>query len=393
MKNTYGDIPDFPTKKYLPMARNLMNTLYESGWEYLKMAMTETIYNFYDIVKIRLDDAIETSKKILDGELRNPENIFTFSLFIPVISIRTDLQQGTNVLLFGNSCDLSFVVINDLTREIAFILNTHNEQGLPMSWFLVGHDDELLNRKHLKYGYKIRDIPKKVKSLKHCGALLIDILKDVRNERSPQWNKSDYYTVMVQSGGVYNTGLELSNYEVLSYIWEGVNIDRIGWDRYMTFHPFPAFLETLLRMDRTSYLLRFCGLSSSHRLYLNQMQFPGICGNPGDWFKKTLPETIDKLWYKRLKEGIPTPAQTLGVKIPNWNKKKVFEKNEFNYTYPKGERITPEGLGITYEEAISGVYLDVDHNTPLNEKIDDSKIISMGIGRNTKIVKDIAYNE
>jgi len=71
MKNTYGDIPDIPTKKYFPMARNLMLTLYESGWEYLKMAMTETILHFYDIVKIRLDDAIQTSKMILEGKIQD----------------------------------------------------------------------------------------------------------------------------------------------------------------------------------------------------------------------------------------------------------------------------------------------------------------------------------
>ncbi|MHA1230107.1 MAG: hypothetical protein ACTSRP_05345 [Candidatus Helarchaeota archaeon] len=392
MKHTYGDIPDFPTKKYFPMTRNLMITLYESGWEYLRMAMTETIYNFYDIVKIRLEEAIQTSKDILDGKIDFHNLIFTYSLFVPVISIRTDLQQGTNVLLFGNSCDISFVVINDLNREIAFILNTHNEQGLPMSWFLVGHDDKFLDRRHLKLGYKIRDIPKKTKNLKQCGKYLIDILKDVRNEKFPQWNNSDYYVVLVHSGGVYNAGLELSNYEVLSYIWEGVNIDRIGWDRYMTFYPFPTFLETLLKMNRASYLLRFCGLSSQHKLYINQMQFPGICGNPGDWFKKTLPETIDKLWYKRLREGLPTPAQTLGLEIPNWKNNSVFKTCDFEYRYPKGERITPESLGLSYEEVISGVYLNIDHNTPLNEKIDEDKIISIGMGRKTRIVKKISIN-
>ncbi|MHA1752511.1 MAG: hypothetical protein ACTSYZ_09090, partial [Candidatus Helarchaeota archaeon] len=112
------------------------------------MAMRETVQDFYEIVKIRLENAIQTSKEITNRNIKFSDQIFSCSLAIPIISIRTDLQQGTNVLLFGNSCDISFVVIDDLTSEIAFILNTHNEQGLPMSWFLIGHDDELLNRKH-----------------------------------------------------------------------------------------------------------------------------------------------------------------------------------------------------------------------------------------------------
>ncbi|MBD3227105.1 MAG: hypothetical protein GF329_02870 [Candidatus Lokiarchaeota archaeon] len=386
MKNTYGDIPDFPTKKYFPMSRNLIKTLRSSGWEYLKMAMTETILNFYDIVKIRLDDAIQTAKNIMEEKIKNPEKTFSFSLAIPIIAIRTDLQQGTNVLLFGNSYDISFVVINDLNQEIAFILNTHNENGLPLSWYLVGHDDDILNRRHLKYGYKIRDIPKKSKNLRYCGKLLSDILKDIRNERSPQWSKSDYHTVLVYSGGVYNTGLEQSNYEVLSYLWEGINIDRYGWDNYFTFYPYPSFLRTLIRMERRSFLLRFCGLSSKHKLYLNQMKFPGICGNPGDWFKKTLPETIDKLWFKKMREGIPTPAQTLGLNIPNWDKKDVFKHEKFDYNYPKGKRITPERLGLSYEEVLRGVYLDIDHNTPLDKEINNDDIISTGMGQSTKII-------
>lgn len=366
------------------MARNLMRTLYESGWDYLRMAMEETIKNFYDIVKIRLNTAIQTSKLIVEGKLDNYDKIFTFSLGVPVITIRSDLQQGTSVLLFGNSCDISFVVVDDYTEEIAFILNTHNESGLPMSWYLIGHDDEIMNRRHLKLGYKIKDIPKKTKTLNLCGKYLLDILKDIRNEKSPQWANSDYYSVIVWSGGVYNTGLEQSNYEVYNYLWEGVNIDRFtNWDRYFTFYPFPNFLETIMRMDRRSYLLRMCGLTSKHKLYINQMQFPGICGNPGDWFKKTLPETIDKLWYKKMKEGIPTPAQTLGLEIPDWKNKEKLKTNKLDYKYPKGERVTPEELGVSYEDFLSGIYLDIDHNTPLDEKIDKEKIISLGMGQKT----------
>jgi hypothetical protein len=113
------------------------------------------------------------------------------------------------------------------------------------------------------------------------------------------------------------------------------------------------------------------------------MQFPGICGNPGDWFKNTLPETIDKLWYKKMKEGIPTPAQTLGLEIPDWKNKEKLKSNKLDYKYPKGERITPEELGVSYEDFLSGIYLDIDHNTPLDEKIDKEKIISLGMGQKT----------
>ena len=385
MKKTYGDIPDFPTKKYFPICRNIMTTLYESGWEYLKMALTETLINFKDIVKIRLDDSIQTAKQIQDGKITiPPENVFTFSLFVPVLGIRADLQQGTNVLLFGNSCDVSFTVINDMTGEINFILNTHLENGLPISWYIVNINDELLNRRHMKLGYKVKDIPKKAKKLKKSARYLIDILKDVRNEKTPQWKTSDYYCVMLYSGGMCNAGLEQSNYEIISFVWEGVNIDKLGWDQYFNWYPWPTFLETLMRMPRRACVSRMLGLTSNHKNFINQMQFPGICGNSGDWFIKTIPETIEKLWYIKMKEGLPTPAQTLGYDLPNWRDRKVYDDNKFDYKYQKGERITPEGLGMSYEEMLKGVFLDIDHETPLDEKIDESKIIAKGMGQSTE---------
>jgi len=64
----------------------------------------------------------------------------------------------------------------------------------------------------------------------------------------------------------------------------------------------------------------------------------------------------------------------------------------FDYIYPKGERITPEKLGLNYEEMLSGIYLNIDHTALLNDKIDSSKIISIGMGRNSKIVNNITLD-
>ncbi|MHA1757342.1 MAG: hypothetical protein ACTSVV_11270, partial [Promethearchaeota archaeon] len=38
-----------------------------------------------------------------------------------------DLNQGTMKLLFGESTDVTFIVINDYSREIFFLLNCHQE--------------------------------------------------------------------------------------------------------------------------------------------------------------------------------------------------------------------------------------------------------------------------
>ncbi len=386
MPYTYGDIEDsVKTKPYWALNQNLMMVHRALGWDYMKMALTETVSNFYDIVKLRLDEAIQTSKLLLDGRLPNADKTFAYSFFPPVICIRSDLQQGTTVLLYGESTDTTYVVTSDLTGEIAFLLNTHSESGIPVEWFLVNEEDELLDRRHLKLGWRIRDIPTKTKDLTKAGFRLIDVLKDIRNERTPQWSLSAYNTLMVFGGGVCNAGLEQSNYECLSYIWEGVNARKTFGDYYFCFTPWPPFLNTLFGMPRPSFTSRFCGLSSGHNLYLHQMQFPGVAGNPGTWFNDTIPETIDIVWMKKLKEiGYPTPSQTLGLEPPDVSKKSTYEKEAFDYKYPEGDRITAEKLGLTPEECLEGLYLDLNHETPVDEKITPEKVISQGLGRGTK---------
>ena len=50
-----------------------------------------------------------------------------------------------------------------------------------------------------------------------------------------------------------------------------------------------------------------------------------------------------------------------------------------------GKRVNLETLNITLEEALNGMYLNVDSQTPFDEISHDS-IISMGWGRNTRFL-------
>ena len=384
---TYGDIKDtIATKQYFPLNRNLMMVHEVLGWDYLEKALTETVQSFYDIVKLRLDEAISTAKLVLQAKLPNPDRVFCYSFFPPIICTRSDLQQGTTTLLFGESVDTTYVVTSDLTGEIAFLLNTHCESGIPVEWWVVPAGDELLDRRHIKLGWKLRDIPVRTKDMTKTGFRLLEIFRDIRNERTPQFSLSAYNTLMVYSGGMCNTGLEQSNYEVLSYIWEGVNARKVSafGDYYFCFTPWPPFLATLFAMSRVGFTSRFCGLSAAHNLYLHQMQFPGVAGNPGTWYTDTIPETIDVVWMKKLKEiGYPTPAQTLQMETPKYSKE-TFQEEAFDYKYPEGERITAEKLGLTPEECLTGVYMDLNHETPLDDPITPDKVLSTGLGRNTQ---------
>ena len=79
MPYSYGDIKEtVKTKSYFPMNRNLMMVHEAMGWDYMEMALSETIQNFYDIVRLRLEESIQTSKLLLDGKLPNANNIFSY---------------------------------------------------------------------------------------------------------------------------------------------------------------------------------------------------------------------------------------------------------------------------------------------------------------------------
>ncbi|MHA1144621.1 MAG: hypothetical protein ACTSRW_07785 [Candidatus Helarchaeota archaeon] len=50
------------------------------------------------------------------------------------------------------------------------------------------------------------------------------------------------------------------------------------------------------------------------------------------------------------------------------------------------EWIDLDNLGISRDEFTEGVFLDIDHETKVEEKIDKSRIISLGIGKQTRFL-------
>jgi len=104
--------------------------------------------------------------------------------------------------------------------------------------------------------------------------------------------------------------------------------------------------------------------------------------------KKDFPEVIE-LWTHNqwIEKGVPTPAMTIGCKLPDFKKKETYDKELFEFNFPKGNRVFSTNLGIPLEEISNGAYLDITPETPLDEPIDSSKILSKGWGLTTKFVK------
>ncbi len=386
MAHTYAEIPDtIKTKPYFPLGRHLWRVYQQVGWEYYNKAISAFPNQLYPALKRRLDETIFTAKAVTEGKIEDINKTCAYILFPPVGAIRADLQQGTMKLLYGESCDTTFVVINDYTEETYFVLNAHSEDGIPVDWWYAGPDDGLLDRRHQKLGYRLRDFPQKITSFTRMGQYLIDILRDVRNERAPEYAGSTYQIGLTQGSGVANIVCEASNWEAWGQVWDGIAAKReYGLpDYWYCYIPWPPLIQTLIGLGRSSFIRRLAALSTDNHLAIQPIEKYTL-----DWIRDTFPEVYDALVIQQWTDiGVPTPIMSAKCKPPALNRQKTYRTEAFDFVYPEGKRIFSEDLALSPEELMAGAYLDVTIKTPLNAQITPELIISRGFGRETKILK------
>ncbi len=382
MPYTYSDIPDnVQTKGYLPLLHNVWEGFQQLGWDYFQRTFEVFVREFYSVATARLNDSIQTAKDVIEGKIPNPEKVLAYAFFPPVITIREDLQTGTAKLLYGESVDTSFLVVDDNSREILFLLNTHIEDGIPVDWWTVGPEDEVLDRRHMKLGYKLRQFPQKLKKFTDVGLKAIDILQDIRNERSPQWSHSNYMTTMVWCSAVINQIEYNSNYEALGALWDGIEAVSLGLPDFLfCYCPWPPLIRTMTYMGRPNFILRLAGMSTEHKLFTQ-----GITTKNFAWLERNVPELVDIFIRKGWEEsGVIRPAETISEEYPYIKEKKDIPK-KYTLTSNKETRILSEDLGLGWREAASGVFLDVTYEYPADDPIDASKILSTGVGQEYKL--------
>lgn len=386
MSHKFSEIPDeAETKLALPLYNHLWPLFRELGWEMYDDSTKSLTDLVHDLLKVRLDEAIMTSKKVIEQKLPHPEKTMCFMLHPPIVPTRTDLMQGTMKLLYGESLDCSFQIVDDHEKELLFIFNAHLEDGIPVDWWLVGSDDEILDRRHMKSGVKLRDIPKKEKSFRKAGIRVIEALEDIRNERTPQWATSAYIGSISWITTAVNITFETSCWESHVLFWDAVNAKtHYGLKDFLAgFTPWPPLLRTMFGMPRPKYALRGSGLFSDLQLFIITLH-----ENAREWLKKDFPEFWKIGFIDQFKRGIPLPAATLECQTPNLKDKKIYEADDFderwNWKYPDHDWIKIEDLGIdSIEEALNGVLLDITHHDGLRTEISPNRIISQGMGEKT----------
>ncbi|MHA1144220.1 MAG: hypothetical protein ACTSRW_05740 [Candidatus Helarchaeota archaeon] len=386
MPHNFSELPDdVETKLAMPLYNHIWPVFKELGWEFYEHSVKTLTDLIYDLLKVRLDEAILVSKKVIDGALPQPDKTMCFMLHPPIVPTRTDLMQGTMKLLYGDSLDCSFQLVDDFKKEMLFIFNAHLEDGIPVDWWIVGQNDDVMERRHMKSGVKIKDIPKKEKTFKKAGIRVIEALEDVRNERTPQWGTSPYLGSISWITTAVNITFETSCWENHALFWDAVNAkEKYGLKEFLAgFTPWPPLLRTMFGMPRPKYCLRGAGLFSDLQLFITTLH-----ENAREWLKNDFPELWRIGYIEQFAKGIPLPAATMECKTTNTKDKKFFENVEFDerweWKYPKHTRIMLEDLGIdSVDEALNGILLDITHHDGLEADISPKRIISQGMGENT----------
>jgi len=386
---TWSEIDDsVVTKRYFPLGRHLWRIYRELGYEhflneFLPMVSDEVIY---DVFKIRLDEAIQAAQKVMNGENPHPEKTISWSIFPPVVPLRGDLAQGTMKIMYGSDIDISFIVILDTSNEIFFILNGHMSDGIPVDWWLVGPEDELLERRHQKLGVKIRDLPKKIKDNTKMGYRCIEVLKDVRNERTPQWATTPYNVAIVYMSAIMSFLIEPSVWETGGMLWDGINSKRVYGmpDNWFSYVPWPTFISMLMYLARPIFMHRIVGLGTQQlvvQVFEDRIQ---------DFIRDLEPEIYDEFFVETYKQGVYWPVQSLGCKPPNLKKKKTYQDEEAlaTWNYPPGDRITPECLDMDVPEFTKGILFDINHETEPWSVDPKKKILATGWGTKNVIISE-----
>ena len=376
---------DTPNKEYMLLARHMFKCFKELGAEYIEALFPKFDKIQYELIKIRWDTMIQTSRKVIEGRIsaNKADKILLYTL-PHVISLISTLQTGLIKLLYGQSVDVTACMVDDFNWKIVTCMNGHMEDGIPVDWWNIGLEDELMERRHLKRGMRFQDIYEVTKNVPKAAQYIMEVLKDVRNERTPQWATSLYTIVVLHTSGLFNFFTELSNYEVIGNVWDGFN-SKIKYklkDYWFLMYPEPPMIRTLAYAPRASFIKKLTGLTTERKFALHTIEDTAL-----DWIKEELPEAYKSVILDDWEEGIPLPQATLKCNIPTDIKNIITADEKLNWNYPPYKPITMDTFGLTTDDAFKGYLTDITDETPIDAKIDRNNLLSKTFGQNVEILK------
>ena len=332
------EIPDtFYAKKFIPLAENTFTAMrLMDDWKAYELSFEDVEDQAAKSISVRLDESIKISEAVKNGKITRLKETVCFWGYPPSIPVRMDMQNLSTKMIYGPSVDISFACLSDMDRDLVYIFNLHVEENLPVDyWFLLKSEEpEIFDRRHMKLGIRLRDIGKRIKDNVEAARRIKDILIDVRNEKTPQWAQSAYYICIFFMVGGANMTLELSNWNVLGQVWDGVNAKNYGLsDCIFNYEPLPPILQMMFGLDRPIWIERLTKALMENYLYLN-------------YFEKEILESIKTRHYEvydyyigsiltSSKKEFPSRARRFNAKL-RFTTKRLGRGNAWVSSIPRG---------------------------------------------------------
>ncbi|MFX0132828.1 MAG: hypothetical protein ACFFDN_04200 [Candidatus Hodarchaeota archaeon] len=388
----YKSIPDnVYTKKWTPLAPLTLIDLQFHDWnEYRTLVAERFDESEARIFQKRMEDGFDLEKALEEGKIKRKSETMVYWGYPPNLTIRADLHSSSSVMIYGPSHDISFLGVNDVTREIRSGFNIHMEDGYPVDYWFMFPNDEYLDRRHMKLGYKLKEIPKRIDNLSIAASRVRDIMLDLRNERNPQWANSSYQVSLffLMVGGAKG----FSNYDAIGQTYDGVNAqNKYGLPHSLfLYEPWPPMLNTMFALTRSQWCQSISRMLSMNQLYMQHLDKTLI-----DYGKKHYPDeyyrSLRNMSYRLKVLGVPLPWQTMECIPPEYDPVRG-EWKTIEWKYPKGPRVFYEDLDLSFDEAISGILFNITHRSKI-EKVTRDHIISLGHGLETRYLKPEGWAE
>lgn len=206
-----------------------------------------------------------SSLEVMDGILA--ADMFTsYGFHPPVVPLPIRLGPAVNVMIYGTSIDIYYDNLDMFTLEhLNFVEDYHFEDGIQTAKITYRYEniDEILDRRHLRTGEKFRYICVQRPS-PEGAAMSSDIIKDIRNERTPEyaeftplWNFPYSTVVIPDSNSTIRTVFDL-----ICTVMGLVRCEEIGWpfQCYTGWFPRPGLIKMVLGLPLETIVPRFISI-------------------------------------------------------------------------------------------------------------------------------------
>ena len=239
----------------------------------------------------RVLNAITTCKKASEEKLP-PEELIKAKWLChlshpPAYMVRPDLGFPTTQLLYGKYATTIWAHIDYWRGEFDWLEGFHNEDGVPVQYWIIGTSEEIaqhfdqedreklltpteftaapkditasLDRRHLRTGIKLRDMPKKCPFDLHEWLRPVrDIVKDLREEMFPKWVHATLYLSV--SPGIFGVSTQQNfwaNTQWWGDPWVAMNAPKYGIPlEVFGSEPLPPLLNTLITLPKAVWTRR-----------------------------------------------------------------------------------------------------------------------------------------